>query len=74
MAGEKNRQVMFSLLSAAEKAEIAEYAAEKGFLNIGSLARFALYQYMTRCPARGARCSTARAKSDKNGEGVESGK
>jgi len=68
---DKNKQVTFSLRSAAEKTEIEEYAAEKGFLNVGSLARFALYQYMTRCPSRRARCSTARAQSGEKREGVQ---
>jgi hypothetical protein len=28
--------------------EIKKYAQEKGFIRVGDLARFALYQYMTR--------------------------
>ena len=46
MSRSKKPQVSFSLPSEPKKEELEAYARAKGFASVGSMARFALYQYV----------------------------
>lgn len=51
--------VRFSLETNNQKDELEAYAKEKGFTNAGSLARFALFQYVSRYPGKKHKGCTA---------------
>jgi hypothetical protein len=55
MGTDGKRTISFSVETPERKAEILAYAKERGFHSAGALARFALYQYMTRYPLKDAR-------------------
>lgn len=49
-----SRTIQFTVESDRKKEEIREIAEVRGFPNAGSLARFALYQYISRYPLKDA--------------------
>jgi len=49
-----SRTIQFTVESEERKLEIVEVAKARGFQNAGSLARFALYQYISRYPLKDA--------------------
>lgn len=51
--------VRFSLESSEHKEELESYAKQKGFANAGTLARVALFQYISRHPLKKSQGCTA---------------
>lgn len=58
--------VSFSLPDGGKKKELEEYAEAKGFTSVGSLARFALFQYVGRYPLKKAHGRTATGNREEN--------
>lgn len=47
-----SRKISFTVESEEKRAEIEEYAIAKGFRNASTLARVAIYQYISRYPLK----------------------